>query len=113
MKMNSRQTEVQVFPPQYERPLSHLWMMDHRGGGRGETEAMTGRKEVIQIKLVKRYKAHFSYRILQKLKKKKICTEHQKMRTTVSSAVVYHVGIMRPVSCPTLKWLQNQREYKN
>lgn len=69
--MNSRQTEVQVFPPQYESPLSHLWMMDHRGGGRGETEAMTGRKEVIQIKLVKRYKAHFSYRILQKLKKKK------------------------------------------
>lgn len=68
--MNSRQTEVQGFPPQYERPLSHLWMMDHRGGGRGETQAMTGRKEVFQIKLVKRYKAHLSYRILQKWKKK-------------------------------------------
>lgn len=69
--MNSRQTEVQGFPPQYERPLSHLWMMDHRGGGRGETQAMTGRKEVFQIKLVKRYKVHLSYRILQKWKKKR------------------------------------------
>lgn len=67
MKMNRRQTEVQVRPPSYERPVSHLWMMDHRQ--RGPRGARGREKKHFKIKLVKRYKAHFSYRILQKMKK--------------------------------------------
>lgn len=59
--------------------------------------------------MVKQYKAHFSYRILQN--EKNICTEHQNMRTIVSSPAVYHVGIMTRLMS-ILTRLQNQREYK-
>lgn len=43
--------------------------------------------------------------------KKNVCTEHQNMRTIVSSPAVYHVGIMTRLMS-ILTRLQNQREYK-
>lgn len=66
----------------------------HRQGGRERRDGgdqSEDRGGISNNTMVKQYKALFSYRILQN--GKNIYTEHQKMKRTVSSPAVYHVGI--------------------
>lgn len=109
--MNSRQTEVQVVPPQYERPLPLLDDRPLERRTRGETEATTERKEAFQIiQWLNSTKLIFLTEYSKM--KKNICTEHQNMRTIVSSPAVYRGDYDPPhVHTNTVTksaWVQNR-----